>query len=214
MNLVIPYTDDGKDGFELRYAIRSMEMFFKDLHQVILVGDKPSWFTGIHIQASDIEGRKEYSVYLKLKKVEGVVLYSMDDVYALKPFDTNLPNYYFGTCREMSQRVTDRRFKDLFGQCLPEWKSFEVHSPMVIDTRLLDYDNDCLLKTTYANRLKLPGVEQIDCKIKNDLNYGEVKERIKDKPFWSTHDNADKPGISSMLKRLYPKPSRNEYIKI
>lgn len=203
MKVLIPYKDDGKDGQELYYSIRSFEKHFKDLSGFILVGDKPSWFTGEHIPCEDIEGRKEYSVYLKLKKVEGIVLYSNDDFYALKPFDSNLPNYYFGTCREMSQRVTDRRFKDLFGQCLPEWKSFEVHFPMVIDTRLLDYDNDCLLKTTYANRLNLPAVEQIDCKIRDNLNYGEIKERIKDKPFWSTHDNGDKPGVLSMLKKLY-----------
>lgn len=204
MKVLYPYKDDGKDGQELYYSIRSMEKHFKDMTGCIVIGDKPSWYTGEHIPASDIEGRKEYSVYLKVKKVEGIVLYCNDDFYALKNFDSNLPNYYFGTCREMSRLVTERRFKDLFGKCLPEWKSFEVHCPMVIDTRLLNLDDeDRLLKTTYANRLNLPGVEQIDCKIRNDLNYGEVKERIKDKLFWSTSDNAYKPGILSMLKKLY-----------
>lgn len=188
-----------------------MEMYFKPLHQVILVGDKPNWFTGIHIQASDIPNRKEYSVYCKLKLVQGIVLYSMDDVFALKPFDESLPNYYYQDCRYWAAKSKERRFKDLFGSCLPEWKSFEIHCPMIIDTRFLNWDDeDRLLKTTYANRQQLPATEQIDCKLRSDLNYGEVKDRIKDKPFWSTSDNADRPGIKRMLDKLYPNKSKFE----
>lgn len=209
MKVLIPYSDDGRDGVELRYAIRSMEKHFRDMTGCVVVGDKPGWYTGEHIPFEDVEGRKEYSVYLKLKQVNETVLYSNDDFFALQDFDHRLPNYYFGTCREMAMRVADRRFKDLFGQCPPEWRMFEIHCPMAIDTRELDYDNDCLLKTTYANRLNLPGVELVDCKIRSNLYYGEVKHIIKSRPFWSTHDNAT-GGILAMLKRLYDKKSNFE----
>lgn len=211
MNLTIPYRNDNKDGHELRFAIRSMEKHFLSMTGCIVIGDKPTWYTGEHIPAQDIPDRKEYSVYCKLKLVNGTILYSMDDVYALQPFSRSLPNYYFGTCREMAMRVKDRRFKDLFGTCLPEWKSFEVHCPMVIDTTKLDWDDENrLLKTTYANRCPGNEVEQIDCKLRDDFNYGEVKNLIKGKPFWSTHDNGERPGILSMLNKLYPNKSKYE----
>lgn len=208
MNLLIPYKHTKDDGLELKYSIRSMVKHFKDLHRVIVVGDLPSWFIGIHIQAGDIPKHRELSVLRKIKKVDGVIMYSMDDVFALRDFSSDLPNYYDGLCG--SKNPIDRTYKEFYKDCPREWKSFEVHCPMVIDTSLLTWDDDRLLKTWYANTNKLPGVELPDCKLKGEMSYNDIKDEIKDKPFFSTKDNIHRGGMMRVMNELYPEKSKFE----
>ena len=210
LTVFYPYTQTKDDGLELRFSIRSMVKHFTDMKAVIVVGEKPSWYTGDHIYFPDVEKRKEYSVLRKLLLVPAdmgtplTLLFCHDDVYALKDFDSSLPNYYRGTCREGAMTTKERRFKDMFNTCPPDWLNFEIHAPMIINTELIeDEDRDFLLKTTYANRNKLPGTDIADCKIKDDLYYSEARKIIKGRPFWSTHDNAEN-GVLTMLKELYP----------
>lgn len=210
MNLVIPYTDDKRDGDELRYAIRSMVKHFKSLHQVIIVGDCPTWFTGIHIACSDIPKQRELSVLNKLKKVQGIILYSHDDVYALQDFDETLPKYYNSRVQNITRKIIDRTYKNLYRKCDPAWFNYELHCPMIIDTTKLTWEDDRLLKTTYANIYNLPGTEANDCKIRHNPLFSEVRERIKGYMFWSSHDNGHQPGINKMLETLYPNRSNFE----
>jgi len=214
MTVFYPYTQTKDDGTELKYSIRSMVKYFKDFDGIILVGDRPSWFKGFHLQHSDIEKRKEYSVYRKLMSAYSIerepMLLCHDDVFALQAFDSNLPNYYRGTCHEAITRTVERRFKDMFAACLPNWLNFEIHCPMVIDpAKIRDEDRDFLLKTTYANRLKLPGTDIADCKLRGNLVRGEIYQAIKDRPFFSTADNATRD-ILEVLNELYPDKSKYE----
>lgn len=211
MNLVIPYQDDGKDGFELRYAIRSMGKHFKRLNSAILVSDTcPSWYAGEFISYGNPTKRKEFNIYSKLTQVTGTVLYSNDDYYALSDFGAGLPNYYEGYCRE--KKPVDREYKDLYANCPGEWFNYDIHCPMIIDTdRFRDWPIDRPIKTAYANTNKLPGTYLTDCKIRHTPDYQEIVERIADRPFFSTHQNADRPGMLKLLLELYPKKSRFEY---
>ena len=186
-----------------------MVKHFKDMTGCVVVGDLPTWYASEHIPCEDIPKRREQSVYEKIKKVEGIILYSNDDYFAFKDFDSSLPNYYHGICRDKARRMIDKTYKELFRKCNPEWLSFEIHCPMVIDTRLLDFE-DCLLKTTYANLLKLPGTISEDVKLRHNPSYGYVKEIIKGQSFFSTHDNGSHPGILKILKELYPEKSKFE----
>lgn len=191
-----------------------MVKYFKDFDGIILVGDRPTWFKGFHLQHADIEKRKEYSVYRKLMSAYSIeqepMLLCHDDVYALQPFGADMPNYYRGTCAEAITRTVERRFKDMFAACLPNWLNFEIHCPMVIDPgKIRDEDRDFLLKTTYANRLKLPGTDIADCKIRSALSGAECECEIRNRPFFSTADNA-KDGILRLLKELYPEKSKYE----
>lgn len=183
---------------------------FTDMDGLIVVGDRPTWFKGFMIECGNVPKRKEYSVLLKLKlaaRLEKTLLLCHDDLFALTDFDATLPNYYRGTCHEAIQLTKERRFKDMFAACLPNWMNFEIHCPMVIDTSRLQFeDRDFLLKTTYANRLKLPGTDIADCKLRGELNTTEIRKAIEGRPFFSTHDNAT-GDILRTLQELYPNKS-------
>lgn len=214
MNVFYPYTQTKDNGTELKYSIRSMVKHFKGMDGLILVGDRPTWFRGYHIQCANIEKRKEYSVFRKLMLAkyftEGPVLLCHDDVFALQDFDSSLPNYFRGTCKNALLHLVERRFKDMFSDCPPDWLNFEIHCPMVIDPfKIEDEDRDFLLKTTYANRLRLPGIDIADCKLRGDMNRKEIRKAIKDRPFFSTADNA-KGDVLKCLKELYPENSKYE----
>lgn len=187
-----------------------MAKHFKDMTGCLVVGDKPDWYKGDHIFYADIPNRKEYSIYRKLILIKETILHLNDDFFAQRDFDSNLPNYYSGTCRQKAMLLTDRTYKELYANCLPEWFNFDIHCPMVIDTTRFEWEIDRPLKTYYGNQNKLPGTILPDCKFRGDLTYSEVKERIEGKPFFSTHDNADKPGVLKVLNELYPDPSKYE----
>lgn len=211
MKCVIPYRYDSNHGEELRYAIRSIVMHFKELSEIIVVGDCPIWYTGTHVHADDIPGRKEFSIYSKLIKVQDRVLYTNDDYFALRPFDSNLPNYYDYFCRDMQAMSTDKMYKDLYGACPPYWLNFDLHCPMVIDTRLYDFwEFDRPIKTYYANTVGVAATSYSDLKLRGELEYSEIKRRIKNRPFFSIADNINRGGMPHVLKELYPLPSPYE----
>lgn len=207
MNLVIPYKQQG-EGVELRYAIRSIAKYFKDLTGCIVVGDKPEWYTGEHIPFGDEFGRKEFSIYQKLIQVQGTVLYSNDDFFALKPFDSSLPFYYSGKVKSYSG--TDKRYRDLYRACLPNWLNFDVHAPMIIDTTKFEWICDRPIKTYYANQNGLPGTEIFDLKITGKYLYSQYRNMIKGRPFFSTKDNEDCPNMLRLWNELYPEKSPYE----
>lgn len=208
MKVVIPYKQQG-EGVELRYAIRSMYLYFKDITGVVVVGDKPDWYTGEHIPFPDEFGRKEYSIYKKLMQVHGTVLYSNDDFFALKHFDSSLPNYYTGKVKNYGGK--DRRYLDLYRACLPNWLNFDGHWPMIIDTTKFEWIVDRPIKTYYGNQNNLPGTELFDLKITGKYLYSEYKNKIKGRPFFSTKDNEDCPNMLRLWNELYPEKSHCEH---
>jgi hypothetical protein len=204
MRLIIPYTLDTLNGLELRYAIRSMVKHFKPLSGVVVVGDKPDWYIGEYI-AYPTQGAKEKNIYEKLMQVQGTVLYSNDDYFALQDFDETLPNYYNGNCQ---RRPGDRVYRELYSNCPSEWLNFDVHCPMIIDTtKYPEWVIDRPIKTFYGNWNKLEGSETTDCKIRGDADYGEVMERIKGREFFSTLMNYEREGIIKVFQELCPEKS-------
>lgn len=222
MRLVIPYQYT-ENSEELRYAIRSMVKHFKPLTGVLLIGDKPEWFCGDHIPLADVmypdqPGRiwKERSMQLKvLACPDEAILYSNDDFFALQDFDIT-PYYYNVTCREMAERQTIMSYKDMYEQCDPEWKNFDVHAPMImmLDKFRASYkemtDIDCQwpIKTMYAH--DFIGTSFSDLKIRGHHTYAELEWLVKDRDFFSTHNSALNINLISFLKNLYTNKSAYE----
>lgn len=210
MQAIIPYKLRS-DTTELRYAIRSLVKYFTPLTNIIIVGNAPDWYVGDSVKFQDINRRKEFSIYSKLMAagLREPVLYTNDDFFALKPFDETLPNYYWGLCGE--KRPQNRMYRELYANCPKEWKNFDIHVPMIIDTsRFTNWPIDRPIKTQYANLNKLDGVALPDCKIRGCVSRDAVMEVIKDRPFFSTGDNAYRPGILQALNELYPEKSKYE----
>jgi hypothetical protein len=212
MKAVIPYRYDKDHGEELHFAIRSLVKYFTPLSEIIVVGDCPDWYTGTHIQCTDTSKRKEYSIYNKLMQVKGKVLYSNDDYYALQPFDEALP-YYNGphTCGYMAKYSTDKQYKELYRNCPDYWHNFDIHCPMVIDTTIFKWFIDQPIKTAYAHQTSIDNCIQIeDCKIGGNKTYEFIKAAIKDRPFFSSKENAKIGGMPKVLNELFPDKSKYE----
>lgn len=208
MTAVIPYRHEKDHGNELKYAIRSLVKYFIPLSKIIVVGDAPDWYNGDYIPFADIPGRKEYSIYSKLMQAQGEVLYTNDDYFALSPFDQSLPYYYDEKCG--NKRPTDKTYKDLYRSCLPTWLNFDIHCPMIIDTTKFYWDIDRPIKTYYGNQNNLTGTYLVDCKLRGELPYSEIKNRIKGRPFFSTHENSKIGAMPKVLNELFPEKSKYE----
>lgn len=216
LRLVIPYRLSG-DGVELRYAIRSMQKHFTALSGVLLIGDRPEWFTGEHIPCADIKGQKERSIQNKvLQCPDEIFLYSNDDFFALQPFDLTLPNYYDTTCNDMASRHPIHSYRDMYGNCPGSWLNFDIHTPIIINRAKFkqsyySMDGQTPIKTTYGNYgQKLPGTYLHDFKITGRHSEGEINELIKYRPFFSTHDSSINVAFIASLNYLYPNASDYE----
>lgn len=205
MKLVTPYKNDGNNGFELRYSIRSMVNHFKPLSGVVLIGDKPGWYQGEHIPATDT-GAKEWNIVNKiLKSPYEDFLYSNDDYFATEDFSTDLPNYYSTTLREA--RVHGKYVGRVINcrSVYPDGLFYDIHTPMIINlTKYREANNlpqtkEYLCKSLYGNFIG-GGVQLPDNKIRN----GKL---IPPGPFFSTNDRTCK---MINLNELYPVKSDYE----
>ena len=205
MKLIIPYRLDPNNGFELRYAIRSMVKHFKPLSGVVLIGDKPDWYQGEHTPATDT-GAKEWNIVNKilLSPYEDF-LYSNDDFFATQDFSTDLPNYYSTELR--AARVHGKYINRVLNvmDIYPDGLFYDIHTPMVINlTKYREANNlpqtkEYLCKSLYGNFIG-GGVQLPDNKIRN----GKL---IPPGPFFSTNDRTCK---MINLNELYPDASEYE----
>lgn len=218
MRLVIPYRLPQDGGIELRYAIRSMVKHFKPLSGVLLIGDKPEWYIGDHIPFADIPGEKERSMQLKvLQAPDERFLYSNDDFFAQEDFDQFLPDYYDTYCRDLAARHPIDSYRKLYNNCLPHWKNFDVHAPMHMQSHLFKrafekMDAQTPIKTTYGNFMGSWIKYLCDCKIKGEHSLEEIIYLTKDRPFFSTHNNAINADMINFLESKYPDASPYEKI--
>lgn len=81
-------------GDELRFALRSWCKFMNDPFDVVIVGDRPKWYNGNHIQTGSIRGTTFARCHDITSKLYTVVsnpnitdsfIYSYDDVYLIAP---------------------------------------------------------------------------------------------------------------------------------
>lgn len=219
MRLVIPYKYT-ENSEELRYTIRSMVKHFIPLSGVLLVGDKPEWFCGDHIPLADImypdqPARiwKERSIQLKILAVpDEVFLYANDDFFALQDFKT-VPYYYDMECREILRTYAVASYKDMYEQCSPHWKNFDVHAPMIMMRdkfhqayqEMIEADSQWPIKTTYAHTFV--GTRYADMKIRGAHTTDELNFLTKDRPFFSTHNSTINDDLINFLDNLYPNKS-------
>jgi len=197
------------DGLELRYAIRSMAKHFAALTGVLIIGDRPEWYTGDHIPRADFEGEKEKSMQIKvLAAKDPVFLYSNDDFFAAEDFSIDLPNYYDQPCEQLAIRHHRGDYRRMYGNCAPGWLNFDVHCPMIMRRdRFIEtfeaMDEQTPIKTTYANGLPNPQY-LCDCKIRGDHAYHELEYATRDRPFFSTHESAINADLINFLQIKYP----------
>lgn len=213
--LVYPLSEQAAwDHGELRYSIRS---FCKYLHiaRVIVVGYKPSWYTGEHLPFADGK-RKERNIFEKVceaAKHTDCFIFANDDHFMLRPDPID---YYYS--RPLFAKVSD----DWYGkQCkntydiFPNGMFFDIHTPMIIESALIprcyDWSKEYVFKSIYCNHNNITGVQMADCKIPGYMNYDRITEYCANRSFMSLGTGALSKDMKRWLQDRYPDPSPFEF---
>jgi hypothetical protein len=96
LQFIIPYFHQEARSDELRWCIRSIHANYLGQAHVTLIGDKPDWFVGHHINKPRLKPQSFRRYRDSLSKIDMIryspdidasVMWCMDDCYFLKPFN-------------------------------------------------------------------------------------------------------------------------------
>jgi hypothetical protein len=222
------------DNEELRYALRSLEMYCPDIKQVAIVGKCPKWCKpDYHIPEPDRFGSslKEANIINKIfvalneLKIDGKFAVFNDDHYLLKPYPLKdwRPTYK-GQLRTKAtnsyEMARNRTAHYLEGMKLGT-RNYDVHRPFVMDAAFFKMKLslfpwtrvNLVMQSMYYNALNLPGCKQIDdnkvTRWSRAAYWGKSFVSIADTVFFP--DPTEKgSNFVEWVKKKYPKKSRYE----
>lgn len=199
---------------ELRYSLRSIEKYCKDVDRVFIVGNKPEFLKDVEYIWVEDKYKWHTNACLKTKAaIEAGIsedfLLMNDDFFMLKPFEAKkYPHYHKGDIPEKPnneyQKIVVNTGNYLKSLGKP-FKHYGVHCPMRINAKkymLLEryFFEPMSIRCLYGN-LFCEGVETKD-------NKDKVLKKSETGCFSST-PVAD-GSLMMVLKELYPEPSRWE----
>lgn len=221
---------------ELRYSLRAMHELVGDLGQVVIVGTRPRWLTNVlHIPARDLHTCKERNIMDKISlacrrdDLSQELLFANDDHFALAhQVATTIPNWRCGKLETLALKLSMANHyrqallnthEVLGAQGLDTW-NFDIHTPIIYRRQeflqvMANYDwekhRGYVVKSLYANTLRLPHQHLGDCKLTQRYAYDELVTRLRGRPWWSVSDGALNPNLKRLLEALYPTPSPYEF---
>jgi hypothetical protein len=210
--------------FEIRMSLRSIERHLKGILCVYVIGEKPDWLQNVvHMQYDDESSVPDYNIMRKvtaacdLPEITDSFLFMNDDHFLLQDFEAEtFPYYYMGTLEQAFKGRNDgygkranNSLKHLQENNLPT-KHFDIHTPILYNKQefkknvsSLDWKEGYIIKSLYANSLKIEGVEMKDNKINHP-------PQANDKIF-STFPHL-KASVTRFLTETFPEQSRFERI--
>lgn len=224
---------------EMRYSLRSLEMYLQDLGTVYVIGHRPKWMQNVqHYFYPDRHTCKERNIMEKLAYACGhpdlseTFLHVHDDHFALAPaLACDIPNWHGGPLDRLGNQVKARSPKNNWAyavlnthQALQEKghtaHNFDLHLPMLFDKNLYPATMDLydwkgqprgfVVKSLYANTLGLPGTFSPDLKVNARLTFQQMVDSLKGRPWFSIGNAGLTLAFKELLAALYPKPSRFE----
>lgn len=152
------YRDDGQDGAELKYSLRSLERFWAgDLPVITVVGEAPRWLRDAHLVWSVQEPGESTKVRNVLRSMHeasrylaslGVTeaIYMADDYILTDPIDSVVPTWksdwdsYYGVRNRLWEPgiewlTTAMEATNTWVAGRPDAVCYELHRPMPIDPR-------------------------------------------------------------------------------
>lgn len=212
--LFVPLGRDSRwHNNELRYALRSWSAY-SDVTRLIIAGDKPEWLDCEAIQWPYLHP-KTLDIFLKAQAACSLTdqfVFGNDDHFLLQPLKT-LPNYYYSTLT--NHKGGSDRFKDyvLFTQQLfPDGLFYDIHTPMIMDNRLLElrHDKPVVLKSLFGNSFPGQSVEMIDPVIRDHMRTDDIELFTAGKPMFAVNDNGLGNDMKRWLQKRFPEKSRWE----
>jgi hypothetical protein len=211
-------------NFELRMCLRSIEKYLSGYGKIWLVGTLPDWIQGVnHIPFVETSNISDFNIQAKITaacrnhEVSSDYVMFNDDHFLLAPFEAkDFPYYYFETLDVyLKKRGLDAygkraqaTMKHLQSQDLPI-KNFDIHTPILYNKELflkfvssLNWETETyIIKSLYANSLKVEGVEEPDHKINHPPT---GREKV-----FSTYPHI-RSSITRFLTEQFPKMSKYE----
>jgi len=233
--LLYSYLTTEDDGEELRYSLRSVE---ENLHMgtldVMVVGDKPSWFVnGIHVEGNPTRDKATnmmFNVHAACSALQSLnvlnAVYLSDDYLLMYPQEDVFP-IHRGTLEDHIRAF--RKFKDeddwyrvaldatfnlLTRAGHPEPLSWEMHLPMPLNVEMavkslapfLKADPAPFWRTMYGN---LVGFPRPAYRSQDGLYYGQSPMRIGT-PWVSAIPSQWEGHMHRRARRMFKRPSRWE----
>lgn len=188
------------NNFELKMSLRAVEKNLSGFNKVWIVGEYPEWIQNVnHIPFPDEAGRpSDYNIMRKVSaacehpEVSENFLFINDDHFIMQPFEASTFPYF---CEPSLEKYLYRRGNDTYAlrakntlkylqsKSLPT-KHFDIHYPIIYNkslflehvTKAVDWNKQAyVIKSMYANTLKIEGVEAVDYKIGRTLPPEDVK---------------------------------------
>lgn len=186
-------------NFELRMSLRSIEKNLSGIDQVYIIGECPEWANVNHIYYPDKLGvPSDYNIMKKVTRaceepgISDNFLFINDDHYIMSPFEAAEFPYFY---EDSLEKYLARRAHDTYATRAKNTckylqsknlttKHFDIHYPIIYNkslflehvTNAVDWERKCyVIKSMYANTLKIEGVEAIDHKIGRSLPPKDAK---------------------------------------
>lgn len=179
-------------NIEIRYSLRSVQKHLKGLGSIWIVGEKPDFLKDVnHIPLKDTQPISDSNIFLKIKaacehpEISDTFLFFNDDHYLLQDFEADkFPYYYCSTISEYLKRRSVDSYakrvrntqKSLKERNLPD-KHFDIHYPILYNKKAflehvvpyfdLKDKTGFVIKSMYANALKIEGEETRDYKLQS-----------------------------------------------
>jgi len=175
MILIIPLRNDGRYE-QLRFALRSITRHHK-VDRCIVVGGRPAWYTGEHIQHKDYPHiRKEQNIRDKVltaaATITGEFMFANDDHILLAPL-TKI--YNKGSMEpELAKRIGNGSYTRCLRNTYQRYgnvPNVDTHCPMIMDAELVQRTNfdwpdfGIGFKTCYAQENNIASEYYPDCKV-------------------------------------------------
>lgn len=223
------------DNNELRYSLRSIDTYLSGVDKVFIVGYRPKWLTNIiHIPYYDHFSCKERNIMIKLARACGHpdlsanFLHIHDDHFCLFPQQADqIPFWHGGSLQRLAKTVKPQNhWRDavlnthnaLTAAGLTE-NNFDLHYPMIFDKNLYPEIMDrynwkeprgFVVKSLYANTLKISGIRSPDLKINERLHYPGLLNRLNGRQWFSIGNGGLSGEFKKFIQALYPNKSSFE----
>lgn len=238
IHIVIPYMHELSQGDELRYALRSWCKHMRDEFDVVIVGDRPTWYNGNHIQTGSIRNTpycRAFDITAKLYRITSdpnittEFIYSYDDVYLIG--DCTVSDFRLIVALSDNDRVVGsgkwkrmlQASRNLFKN-EPVVYNYETHLPRMFNKEWLNqllnvYNfkmNALLVSTVYFNEyhddpdIILEKDNPIKAGVYKSMTFPQLEIKIKDKKFLNHSENAYNNDMRKLLSRLYPDKCKYE----
>lgn len=192
MDIVYPYRDDGNDGRELRYSLRTVAKNVPH-RNVVIIGQVPTRLNTKEVKFipyDDDPVLKYENVRWKIfnifhnKDISEDFIWMNDDMLIIKPID-KIPPYSWWTLQFHADKIEKRSGHSSYWYILNktnklfdgEWFSYEVHVPFIFNkdklVSLFDMYGEelkgCALRSVYGNKFCKPSFFEeefwrVDCK--------------------------------------------------